>query len=292
MKNIEAMILKLVKSKTGRESFVVHYLNSNWVSICGANIAKHSKPTRIDKGILFINTDNAAWSHNLLMMKPQLLGKINSNLPKSGSNRVANVVIRDIMFFNGKVNSEKVQEENSEEKIVLKPLTEEEKIEIYEKTEQISNPEIRAAFLRIMQDDKKRKKALLEAGKKQCKDCGVPIIVNDDYCAACARKKKAALAAKVAEILNSAPWLSYEDCINYVKCDKMLFGEIKENVKNKAYKKVLPEDCCTEDKIFFTLLELEISPEKLTDELIEETVGRIRRNAYVSSSGGRLRSKK
>ena len=292
MKQIEMTILKIVKSKAGKEKFLVYYLSNNWLEICGANIAKHSKPNRIERGILFVNTDSSAWSHNLLMMKTQLLGKIKKSVGEIGSLRNPDLIIKDIMFFNGTITKKNVQEEKTvEPKLAYSPLGEEEKAEIEKKASQLSDPDIRNIFCRIMQDDKKRKKAVLENFKKQCKKCGVPIMGDEHYCPACERERKSALWLKTAEILHSAPWLSYEECINYVNCDKMLFSEIKSNIRSKVCLKIAEEGCTAEDKVFATLLELGIVPEKLTDELIEETVERLRRNIYVSSSRGRLRGK-
>ena len=292
MKQIEMTILKIVKSKAGKEKFLVYYLSNNWLDICGANIAKHSKPNRIERGILFVNTDSSAWSHNLLMMKTQLLGKIKKSVGEIGSLRNPDLIIKDIMFFNGTITKKTVQEEKTvEPKLAYSPLGEEEKAEIEKKASQLSDPDIRNIFCRIMQDDKKRKKAVLENFKKQCKKCGVPIMGDEHYCPACERERKSALWLKTAEILHSAPWLSYEECLNYVNCDKMLFSEIKSHIRSKVYLKIAEEGCTAEDKVFATLLELGIVPEKLTDELIEETVERLRRNIYVSSSRGRLRGK-
>ena len=292
MKQIEMTILKIVKSKAGKEKFLVYYLSNNWLEICGANIAKHSKPNRIERGILFVNTDSSAWSHNLLMMKTQLLGKIKKSVGEIGSLRNPDLIIKDIMFFNGTITKKNVQEEKTvEPKLAYSPLGEEEKAEIEKKASQLSDPDIRNIFCRIMQDDKKRKKAVFENFKKQCKKCGVPIMGDEHYCPACERERKSALWLKTAEILHSAPWLSYEECLNYVNCDKMLFSEIKSNIRSKVYLKIAEEGCTAEDKVFATLLELGIVPEKLTDELIEETVERLRRNIYVSSSRGRLRGK-
>ena len=292
MKQIEMTILKIVKSKAGKEKFLVYYLSNNWLDICGANIAKHSKPNRIERGILFVNTDSSAWSHNLLMMKTQLLGKIKKSVGEIGSLRNPDLIIKDIMFFNGTITKKAEQEEKTvEPKLAYSPLGEEEKAEIEKKASQLSDPDIRNIFCRIMQDDKKRKKAVLENFKKQCKKCGVPIMGDEHYCPACERERKSALWLKTAEILHSAPWLSYEECLNYVNCDKMLFSEIKSHIRSKVYLKIAEEGCTAEDKVFATLLELGIVPEKLTDELIEETVERLRRNIYVSSSRGRLRGK-
>lgn len=292
MKQIAKTILKIVKSKAGKEKFLVHYLSKNWLEICGPNIAKHSKPNRIERGILFVNTDSSAWSHNLLMMKPQLLGKLKQSMAEIGALKNYDLMIKDIMFFNGTVTAAKVQEEKEvKPKLLYMPLDAEEENEIQQKVSQLKDPDIRNAFVRIMKDDKKRKKAVFENYQKQCRTCRVPIMGDEHYCPACERERKSALWQKTAEILHSAPWLTYEECINYVNCDKMLFGEIKSNIKSKVYLKLAEEGCTAEDKVFATLLELGIVPEKLTDELIEETVERLRRNIYVSSPRGRLRSK-
>ena len=39
---------------------------------------------------------------------------------------------------------------------------------------------------------------------------------------------------KISEIIRSAPWLSYNECLNYVICDKILFSDVKERMQEWA----------------------------------------------------------
>lgn len=58
--------------------------------IVGEKIAEISKPTFIQNGTLFIGVENHIWMHQLYMLKPDLLEKINSHLTKT--------VVKDIKF--------------------------------------------------------------------------------------------------------------------------------------------------------------------------------------------------
>ncbi|MEG1726742.1 MAG: DUF721 domain-containing protein [Acidaminococcaceae bacterium] len=292
MKNVEKIIFKLLDNDLARERFLVQFLLHNWGVLFGENIAKHSKPLRLEQGVLYVNTDNPAWSHNLLMMKNQLLAKINNTVPKGDRKKALSIVIKDIIFYYGNVEKVKRLEAQKAVEYPLLELNEQEKNAIIKRTENIKNLVMQAAFVKLMSEDFRRKKSLLAVGKKQCLECGVILQNEEQYCAVCARTKQELLKAKLKETLVEAPWLSYGECINYVKCDKMLFSEIRDYLKLNTYKKLMAATCDDETKVFAVMLETYTTPEQLTTEFITETVEEIRRKYDVSSFGSSLRYKK
>jgi predicted nucleic acid-binding Zn ribbon protein len=63
---------------------------SAWEEIAGPRYAEHTKALRFDKGRLYIEVDNSAWTAQLGMDKPILLKKISDNVGPG--------IVRDLMF--------------------------------------------------------------------------------------------------------------------------------------------------------------------------------------------------
>ena len=73
MDNVEQILLKMLPGKEERYTYTVFYLQSKWKSICGENVARHSKPVKLENKVLYINTDSSVWSNHLLLMKKQFI---------------------------------------------------------------------------------------------------------------------------------------------------------------------------------------------------------------------------
>lgn len=99
MKDAELLVLKVLKSKDAKQKYIMYHLRTHWADIIGHTAANHSQPYRLENGVLYLHTDNPAWSHNLMMMQGQLLGKINQSLPgyRPGRHRI----IRELKFYHG-----------------------------------------------------------------------------------------------------------------------------------------------------------------------------------------------
>ncbi len=48
-----------------------------WLNIVGEKIAHHSRPTAIDRQVLYVATSSAAWAQNLSLQRHQMLKKLN-----------------------------------------------------------------------------------------------------------------------------------------------------------------------------------------------------------------------
>lgn len=102
MADFSGLLLKVIKNKEGKEKYLLYAIKEKWQEIVGEAAAKHAQPVKLEEHVLLVHTDNAAWSHNLLMLKRQLLGKLNEAVPlEEGKKRTYKV--QDIRFFQGKI---------------------------------------------------------------------------------------------------------------------------------------------------------------------------------------------
>ena len=53
MEGIERVLLKMLPNQEGRNKYFIFSMQSKWEQICGANVAKHSKPVRLERKILY-----------------------------------------------------------------------------------------------------------------------------------------------------------------------------------------------------------------------------------------------
>ena len=60
-----------------------------WDECVGKEIAKHTCPKLISRGILFVDTANPVWAHKLTITKTELIKKVNDRLK---------VAIKEIRF--------------------------------------------------------------------------------------------------------------------------------------------------------------------------------------------------
>lgn len=289
MKNIEKIIVKSIKSVEGRQKYAVNYLDWHWSEVLGENIAKHSKPAKIVNGILFINTDNPAWSHSLLMMKNKILAKI-VTLIKESSHKV---IIKDIRFFNGSVK--RVELEKYVDPYILPDvmLLEEDEKSVKKEVSILKDENLRKGFEKLMLSDKRRKLAMQTKYQNNCKVCGVPIRKDEKYCLHCEKERLTQIKDKIADLLRSIPWLDYQDCLNYVNCDRIIFDEVKGNMINSFAEEISDYRCSEDKKAFATMIINNLKPDEVNDEIIHKTAEKIRRRkADVRASWSGLYSKK
>ena len=284
MKDFNGLILKILNNRQAKDNYILYYLIKKWPEICGNTIAKHSQPKKLENNILFINTDNSAWSHNFLMMQKQIINKINSIIPLE-KDKKRTLKIKQMKFYHGKIeNILNIEEEKEPEKEIELDENEENLINLQLKN--FKNSDLRPIFKKIMVKDKKYKKNLYFYNKHVCPICGIPLLKGEIYCGPCGRIKNIELRYKVSEILRSAPWLSFNECLNYVICDKILFSDVKERMQEWSISEALKEKATESEKVFAVMLNKELTPENISDEIVKKAIaGYKRRRTRVFTSG-------
>ena len=65
-------------------------LIEQWPQVVGDKIAKHTRAVTCEGGKLFVEVDSAAWRHELLYMKAQILERLNR---KAGSKVIQEIIL-------------------------------------------------------------------------------------------------------------------------------------------------------------------------------------------------------
>lgn len=271
-------VLQAVVAKLGgqaKEKFWTAWLYTHWPSIVGEDIAAQTQAERIQRGVLIIVVANSVWQHHLTLMKPDLVSKLS---------RQTNGLVKDIRFLSG-VLDKKAVVIVPETTVRLEALSQEEEKRIREQVGVLQDKRVRYALEKLMQKDKRWKNALQKGGAGVCSSCGTVCRAGDILCVTCQRLAEAQLREKIKEILREVPWLSYEDCRSFVKCDKIQFDRAKNELVDQCWRMLAGEEQDRKIALLLTMLEKNCSPETLTESMIEQIMEKARRKADVSAFG-------
>lgn len=70
-----------------------------WENIVGNDIARHAKPFKVKKGILYVEVTSSVWVHELQMMEPEIRKRINRYLKKNIINKIRFYPARSSRLF-------------------------------------------------------------------------------------------------------------------------------------------------------------------------------------------------
>ena len=125
-----------------------------------------------------------------------------------------------------------------------------------------------------------------------CPKCGARMEKGLSMCSVCDRQEREQLRQYLAELLRIQPWLTYEDCKAYYKCDRLLFTAVKDNLKNYYFERVRLGFADKKESLLGVLFLTEKQPEALTPALYENALTYLRRDQSVLAFGSRLYGKK
>ena len=140
--------------------------------------------------------------------------------------------------------------------------------------------------------DAEAEKEELITYNKPCVKCGVIVQSNNDLCDVCTREEKNILKYKISELLKVQPWLKFEECQTYYKCDRLLFNAVKDNLQNIYFEKVRLNSADEFDSQMAVMFLTGKGPEEIDEKIYENSLAYLRRNKSVLTSGIRLHGKK
>lgn len=126
----------------------------------------------------------------------------------------------------------------------------------------------------------------------KCPRCGARMDSRQRMCGSCERRAKDEVRQRLGELLLIEPWLTYDDCLNYYKCDKMLFTAVKDGIKNRYFEKVRLGHANDMDCLMAVMLLTELEPDKIDSKLYNNALEYLRRDQSVSPSRSRLYGEK
>ena len=147
-------------------------------------------------------------------------------------------------------------------------------------------------FRKQQQKEKQAEPPEPPAEYTKCPICGAQMRKGLDMCSICEREQREELRSKLAELLRIQPWLKYEDCLAYYKCDKILFTAVKENLQSYYFERVRCGFADKKESLLAVMFLLEKQPEDITLALYENALTYLRRDQVVSAFGSRLHGKK
>ncbi|MBR5589890.1 MAG: hypothetical protein IKW41_07015, partial [Phascolarctobacterium sp.] len=127
---------------------------------------------------------------------------------------------------------------------------------------------------------------------KPCLKCGIIVQSDSNLCDVCAREEKNLLMSKIAELLNVQPWMKYEECTKYFKCDRILFNRVKDSLKNTYFEKVRLNSADEKDCLMAVMFLTGKEPGEIDEKIYENGLAHLRRNQSVFTPGIRLHGKK
>lgn len=125
-----------------------------------------------------------------------------------------------------------------------------------------------------------------------CPRCNSQMLKGQKICSVCDRQQREELQHKLGELLKIQPWLKYEDCLIYYKCDKIMFTAVKDRLKNYYFEKVRLGYASKKESLLAVLFLTEKQPEEITSNLYDNALEYLRRDQSVSAFGSRFYGKK
>lgn len=125
-----------------------------------------------------------------------------------------------------------------------------------------------------------------------CPKCGASMLMGEKVCSVCERMEREQLSSQISELLRIQPWLNYENCLMYCKCDRMMFTAVKDRLKNYYFEKVRLGYADKKESLLAVLFLVEKQPDELTTNLYENALEYLRRDQSVSAFGSRFYGKK
>lgn len=118
-----------------------------WEETVGPDLARHTRPARVQRGVMTVETSSPAWSQQLTLLKPGLLEAINKRLGER--------LIKDLRFHSGQglsvpgpvLGERPVRPAGRPQPA---PLSAEELAEVDEQVSVISDPALRARWRRLV----------------------------------------------------------------------------------------------------------------------------------------------
>lgn len=231
--------------------FLIKY---HWADIIGPELADKCVPTKIDKNILYILSESSTLNHHLLTIQSKLIEKINEFV---GIN-----FVKSIFFSTGNLKDAGL-EQWKERKIdfidarkkIKKINLDENSVEYINKlTKNIKNEQLREEIKKVLIINTKYRNLLIEKGYKKCSSCELLVDKSVDKCFLCAQLAKDELRNNLKTIFSTIPYITFEECQKYLKCDKIFFNDVKNDMIMTLIKKMKMNKYSRKDLLVYAML--------------------------------------
>lgn len=131
----------------------------------------------------------------------------------------------------------------------------------------------------IRRQQAKKQAQLPKPEYTKCPRCGARMEKGPAMCSICEREERDRLRGNITELLRIQPWLSYEECQAFYKCDRILFNAVRDGLKGYYFEKVRQGFATKKDELMAVLFLSEKQPEEITTKIYENTLAYLRKDA-------------
>jgi predicted nucleic acid-binding Zn ribbon protein len=140
---VSSTLAGILRSRGMQGRLEEYRIFGQWEKTVGGLVASHARPATMRGSKLFLTVDSPAWMQQLSLLKPEIIEKVNRGLGKD--------VVRDIALTLGEVP--KAEHTPPLRRSFRAELTPDERTRIEDAVAEIRDPEVQAAFRRVMEKD-------------------------------------------------------------------------------------------------------------------------------------------
>ncbi len=247
------------------QSVIVH-----WPEIVGEDISSHAWPISTQRGILLLAVNNSVWSHHLLVLKPEIINKINTFLNEK--------LIVDIRFQAGDLRKYQNHQEGEEFDSLLYPekLGSEELADVWKATEAIQDPNLRKKCYYVLIKQTGMNKAKQNQGWQPCKRCSVLVPPRQRYCTVCSRDQQREKKEAIKKLLVEAPWFTYQEVNQFIPCSPRDFHNVKKRLIHKYIHALFESGWDKLNDAVLVMLMTGVKPDKINQAMVDTVIGKIK----------------
>ena len=270
---IKDVLAKTLRNLTINKKFKAQMAIAHWADIVGKDIAAQSMPQFMSYGVLNIAVKNSVWAHHLLIMKMELIHKINAFIGEP--------LVRDIRFNQRYHTVDKTEAVDSPEtdfgrELKKIYLTEREVRQAEAMVSEVQNDELKSRLKRLVGRHLASKKLKMTNRWHKCERCDSLCPENERVCHVCALEEKKKRASSIRNILVEVPWATYGEVYQHVPCTSAEYIDAKVTLLHVVAQKIADE---TKDRMHVLTLVMLFTGAKydeINDKMIERTMYKFR----------------
>jgi hypothetical protein len=280
-KSVGEIIPNAFKKIGADGAFLKYSVIANWEKITSKEVAENSFVSNIDRNILIVKTKNSVWSHHLMMLKEEIIKKVNDY---SGKN-----LVTDIRFMAGynknsqNYNKDDETDDNSAKNKPIPILLDKSELVVAQViAEKANDEEIRQKIGSLIIKNIALEKAKKAENWKPCLKCEVLTPPEEKYCTVCRINKikigtgKSKIIA-AQKMLNKFPWQSYEEIKKNLDLSPDEYDVAKKNLIRHYMGLVFRENGDRACQAVLAMLLKGAKSETLTEECIDDVIDKVKK---------------
>ncbi len=280
MNSLREIMPRMMKSIGLEKRYRDEMIILNWRQIVGEEIAANTRPGKISRRVLTLAAKNAVWAHHLSTLKEEIIAKINTYAGEKA--------VSDLKFQAGYFRNDQNENKDEDELPAMNwrevRLENSEKKAIETMTAPLADDLLRAKMKRLLSKEITFRKFRRRQEWQPCRKCGVLRPAGDDLCVTCAAEIRAAGRDSIRKLLRDAPWLGYEECARYIPCRRSDFAAARDEVAEALLTAAARDVNDPVALPLLTMLLYKAGPQAITEEMIANTLEKVRRKSNVPAS--------